>query len=362
MDVGEEEVMLETIDPAWRTTCWLQLVVQGISDDEVPWYEFIIPLTMGTKGAALSLAKRLLTVWRWSAKVLGQDVCLPAPTALNIGQFMTKEEVSEGVDEPLWFVAYSCTLQQVSEVARKRKWEWPVGKTPEMRVSPLVHAFWEETGIDLAMTCVKLCWELLLRSIFRRRERGPVAYAITFVDELAIQVPSLDAWDQFVWPPAAAMPRAPTEAEQYSYHRGQAKDLGPIMPVTQFRVADEVGTYLCVAWALVFEGSVLAYNPARDEAEWVPARGLANNLTWAEEKSAMALANYVPCIPQEAAWIARLGTHRLVSWPSNSSTLEEEEEEQGEGEEREEADPEPSSTDVELKQGEEEREPEPSRR
>ena len=117
VDVGEEEAMLETIDPTWRTTHWLQLVVQGISDDEVPWYELVIPLMVGTEGAALSLAKCLLAIWRWSVKVLGWDVCPPAPTAFNTGQFMTKEEVSGGIDEALWFAAYSCTLQWVGEAA-----------------------------------------------------------------------------------------------------------------------------------------------------------------------------------------------------------------------------------------------------
>ena len=39
VDIGEEGNMLETVDPTWRTTCWLQLAVQGILDDEVPWYE-----------------------------------------------------------------------------------------------------------------------------------------------------------------------------------------------------------------------------------------------------------------------------------------------------------------------------------
>ena len=180
-------------------------------------------------------------------------------------------------------------------------------------------------------------------------------------------VPSLNAWDQFIWTPAAAMPWAPTEVEQYGYHHSQAVDLGPIMPVTQFRVTDEAGTYLCVAWALVFEGSVLAYNPTRDKAEWVPTRSLTNDLSWVEEKSAMALANYVPCVSQEAACIARLGARRFVSWLADSSTLEEEdkeqegEEEHEEREEWEEADPEPPSTDAELEQGEEEGEPEPSR-
>ena len=92
--MGEEEATLETINPTWRTTRWLQLAVQGIFDDEVPWYELVIPLMVGTEGAAVSLAKHLLVIWRWSVKVLGRNICPPAPTALNIRQFMTKEEVS----------------------------------------------------------------------------------------------------------------------------------------------------------------------------------------------------------------------------------------------------------------------------
>ena len=62
-----------------------------------------------------------------------------------------------------------------------------------------------------------------------------------------------------------------------------------------------------------------------NEAEWVPVCGLANDLTWAEERSAMALANYVPHVPAEAAQIARLGACRIVSCPDDSSTSEEEE-------------------------------------
>ena len=159
------------------------------------------------------------------------------------------------------------------------------------------------------MACVKLCWEPAPRVIFCKREESAVAHVITFLDELAVQVPSLDAWDQLVWPPAVAIPRALTKAELYGYCHGQAVDLGAVMPVAQFRVTDEVGTYLCIARALVFEGSILAYNPAKNEAEWVRVHGLANDLTWAEERSVVALANYVQHIPNEAARIARLGTH-----------------------------------------------------
>ena len=52
VDIGEEEVTIKSIDLTWRTTCWLQLVVQSITDDEVPWYELVIPLTLGMEGTA----------------------------------------------------------------------------------------------------------------------------------------------------------------------------------------------------------------------------------------------------------------------------------------------------------------------
>ena len=331
---------------------------------------------VGAEGMALSLAKCLLAIWQWSIKVQGRDACLPAPTVLNIGQFMTWEEVLEKVDDSLWFEAYSHALQRVEEAVRGRRWQWPKGKAWEVGVSPLVRAFLEETGIELTASCTKLCWELLPRGVFRRRERGGISHVITFLDDVAMRVPTLDAWDQFVWPPSVAVPWAAMEVEQYGYHRGHTVDLGPVMPVTQFRVTDEEGTYLCAAWALVFEGSVLAYNPARDEAEWVPARGIANDLSWAEEGSAVVLANYVPCIPQEAAHITELGAHCLVGWPNNSSSEEEDdeqtEEEDGEqegdepeGDEHEEAerqgeaDPESPSSGTALEQGETEQEVEP---
>ena len=124
-----------------------------------------------------------------------------------------------------------------------------------------------------------------------------ISHVITFLDDMAMRVPTLDALDQFVWLQSAAMPWATMEVEQYGYHHGHAIDLSLVMSAMQFRVTDEEGTYLCVAWALVFEGSVLAYNPARDEVEWVPAHGITKDLSWAEERSAVALANYVSRIP-----------------------------------------------------------------
>ena len=265
VDIGEED-MLETVDPTWQTTRWLQLAVQGILDNEVPWYEFVIPLTMGAKGTALLLAKRLLIIWWQSIRVQGWDTCLPPLTVLNIGQFMMWDEVQGDVDNSLWFEAYSHALQRVEEATHGWHWQWPKGKVQEV-VSLLVRVFWEETGIELAASCTRLCWELPPRGVFRRRERGAISHAITFLDDIAVCIPTLDAWDQFVWLPSVAMPWATTEVEQYGYCHRNTIDLSTVMPAMEFRVTDEEGAYLCVVQALIFEGSVLAYNPARDKAE-----------------------------------------------------------------------------------------------
>ena len=83
--------------------------------------------------------------------------------------------------------------------------------------------------------------------------------------------------------------------------------MGPMLPAAQFPVTDEVENYLCMARALTFEGSILAYSPAQNEVEWLPMWGLANDLTPGEERSTLALTNYVPWVAREVVRIARLG-------------------------------------------------------
>ena len=92
--------MLECIDLHWRATHWPQVAVQGIAKEEVLWYELVTLLTLGAEGAALSLAKHFLMAWWWNIQVHGEDACPPALTILNIGQFMTDEEMAGGMAEP----------------------------------------------------------------------------------------------------------------------------------------------------------------------------------------------------------------------------------------------------------------------
>ena len=53
MDIGEEEPeMPGCIDPHPRATRWLQVAVQGIAEEEVPWYELVTLLMSGAEGAS----------------------------------------------------------------------------------------------------------------------------------------------------------------------------------------------------------------------------------------------------------------------------------------------------------------------
>ena len=60
-------------------------------------------------------------------------------------------------------------------------------------------------------------------------------------------------------------------------------------------------------------------------------RGLANDLSWGEERSAVALANYVLCVQKEGRRIARLRVSRVVNSPdddTSTTSMEEEAESQ----------------------------------
>ena len=132
-------------------------------------------------------------------------VCPPAPSVLNIGQFLTDQEAEGGVGEPHWFMAYSRALQWVDEAAHRRKWDaWR--EALEIKASLLVHVFWHKTDIDLMMVSVKCCWEPTPRTLYHQRDNGPTIHDISYLDTPAVRIPTSEAWDEMVWPTTAVIP------------------------------------------------------------------------------------------------------------------------------------------------------------
>ena len=66
------------------------------------------------------------------------------------------------------------------------------------------------------------------------------------------------------------------------------------MPGFKLMIQDDKGEYPYSGRALIFEGSLLVYDPQRDIAQWVPVRGTSSTLTMLELHAAHDLNNMVP--------------------------------------------------------------------
>ena len=87
-----------------------------------------------------------------------------------------------------------------------------------------------------------------------------------------------------------------------------------MLPSTWFHVSQPDGQFVCVAWGLLFQGTMLANNPASNEAKWIPVRGTASDLSQAEEASTRELSNMVPHDTIEGAQrLNRVGEQRNES-------------------------------------------------
>ena len=115
VDIGEvgPETLAE-IDASWRAKWWLEVAIEGIQDEEVPWHDLLTLLTSGAEGTTKALAKCQVATWRWNIKVWGKECAHPHPL-LNISKFLTDQEMGGGLGKPHWFVAYSRMLQRVGE-------------------------------------------------------------------------------------------------------------------------------------------------------------------------------------------------------------------------------------------------------
>ena len=117
--------------------------VDNIRVEDVLWWQLVAFLIDGGAKHARELAKCFLAAWQWTFEVCAANFCLPAPTMLNIGQFLD-EEPEEGDHAP-WLLAYAYTLQCVGEAAEGRRC-CPSGMHFSLQVSLLVDAFIMEMG------------------------------------------------------------------------------------------------------------------------------------------------------------------------------------------------------------------------
>ena len=117
-------------------------------------------------------------------------------------------------------------------------------------------------------------------------------------------------WDELVWPLPLSSPPTPKWNEPHCFIQRQTVELGPTMPPVQFWVSSPISKFICFTQRLIFEGAVLTYDPVSNGAEWIPVRGITQDLSRAE-MSALTLYNMVLHSPDtESERLNRFGESR----------------------------------------------------
>ena len=210
------------------------------------------------------------------------SICPPVPTVLNIRQFLNEDSTGHGWSQQEWLLAYAHTLQHVGEAADRRTLR-PNRKHFTPQICMLVDAFLEVTSAEVVKEDVAPCWSEPLLTILRQRDEGTFADVISQLDNLAQCQPMRKACDELVCPPPPAAPCSPHCSGHLGYIQGWAVELGHMLPAMRFHVSQPSGDFVSMARGLLFEGNILAYDPACNEAEWVPMWGMAEDLSRAEE-------------------------------------------------------------------------------
>ena len=87
------------------------------------------------------------------------------------------------------------------------------------------------------------------------------------LDEVATRCPSPIAWDPFAFP---LTDDTCWSEEALCYRPGKTLDIRAHMPGFKLMLQDDKEEYPYSGHALIFEGSMLVYDPQRDIAQWVP--------------------------------------------------------------------------------------------
>ena len=150
--------------------------------------------------------------------------------------------------------------------------------------------------VEILPASIVNCWDSPPVCVLHQRDEGTLADIILYLDKKATNQPMHKAWKKFVWPPASSASPIPRQNELLGFIQGWTVEFGPTMPPTQFHMSGPMGEFICFAWGLIYEGTVLAYDQMTNGTAWTPVCGTMGDLLRVEEMSALVLCNLVPHI------------------------------------------------------------------
>ena len=275
------------VDPNTHGMKWMKERQRSYRDIQLEFWLLLRPLTDGSEERTRQLARRLLSVWHWSSAV-EPPTYPPAPTSLDIGYWLRRTRKNN--NRQFWIEAYACALQRVAEASVGRRWIAFEGRRVP-KIARVVEVFLHATGTRVPPERIRQCWPVRRTEIPMQSLEGIRQDIVRKLDEVATRCPSPIAWDPFAFPLTDDMC---WREEALCYRPGKTLDVGARMPGFKIMLQDDKGEYPHTGRALIFEGSMLVYDPQRDIAQWVPVRGMSGTLTMPELRAAHDLNNMVP--------------------------------------------------------------------
>ena len=136
---------------------------------------------------------------------------------------------------------------------------------------------------------IRKCWPARRENIPVQNLEGVRWSIVRKLDEIAMCDTSITiAWDQFAFP---QVDQECWREEALCYRPGKTLDVRTCMPGFRLMLQDDKGQYPHSGHALIFEGSMLVYDPQQDIAQWVPICGTSATLTMPELRVAYDLNN-----------------------------------------------------------------------
>ena len=274
------------VDPNTQGMKWMKECQRSYRDIQLEFWLLLRPLTDGSEECTRQLAHRLLSVWHWSSAV-DPPTCPPTPTSMNIGYWLCQTKKKD--IRQFWIEAYVCALQRVAEASVGRRWITYKGiRVP--KISRVVEVCLHATRTRVPAEIVHQCWPSWRTETTMQNLDGIRRDIVRKLDEVATRCPSPIVWDPFAFP---LTDDTCWREEALCCHPGKTLDVGVRMPGFKLMLQDDKGEYPYSGSALIFEGSMLVYDPQRDIAQWVPVRGMSSTLTMPELGTANDLNNMV---------------------------------------------------------------------
>ena len=159
------------------------------------------------------------------------------------------------------------------------------------KIARVVGIFLNATGTRVSPNIIQQCWPAWHENMPVQNLEGVRQSIVCKLDEMAMRDTSTIAWDQFAFP---QMDQEYWREEALCYHPGKMLDVRTRMPGFRLMLQNDKGQYPHSGRTLIFEGSMLVYDPQWDIAQWVPIWGMSATLTMSELYAANDLNNMVP--------------------------------------------------------------------